>query len=214
LLTKIIIAETPQWLDTVANHDHRPKVIRFIVDLAYQSKHLPLSLFIKGVHVSQADVIAFGGCADIYLGQYRGQTVAVKRLRIHGQQQTLQKVHTVGIFYFRRRALSAALILMQSLCKESLVWRQLSHPNILPFYGVDAETFKHHLALVSPWIPRGSLKEYISKSDCDLPLHFMIFVRFYITRMFIADPIYSSGRSRLLCSIFIIRGSLTAICTG
>jgi hypothetical protein len=102
LLTKTTITQMRQWLDNVANHDHRSKVIRFMVDLAYQSKHLPLSLFIKGVHVEQADVIAFGGCADVFLGQYRGQTVAVKRLRIHGQQQTLQKVHTVGIFYFRR----------------------------------------------------------------------------------------------------------------
>jgi hypothetical protein len=52
---------------------------------------------------------------------------------------------------------------------ESLVWRQLKHPNILPFYGVDAITFKDMdcLALVSPWMSRGRLVDYIKTSAYD-----------------------------------------------
>jgi serine/threonine protein kinase len=50
------------------------------------------------------------------------------------------------------------------LCKEALLWRQLSHPHILPFLGTDTETFatRNALCLVSPWMQNGTLKQYIT----------------------------------------------------
>jgi serine/threonine protein kinase len=50
------------------------------------------------------------------------------------------------------------------LCKEALLWRQLSHPHILPFLGIDTETFasRNALCLVSPWMQNGTLKQYIT----------------------------------------------------
>jgi hypothetical protein len=49
------------------------------------------------------------------------------------------------------------------VCKEALLWRQLDHPYILPFIGVDAETFASRgmLCLVSPWMEQGTIKQYI-----------------------------------------------------
>jgi serine/threonine protein kinase len=53
------------------------------------------------------------------------------------------------------------------LCEEALLWRQLDHPYILPFLGIDAETFasRDALSLVSPWMELGTLKKYISSSS-------------------------------------------------
>jgi hypothetical protein len=44
------------------------------------------------------------------------------------------------------------------------------HPNILPFIGVDAETFKDkaYLCLVSPWMNRGTIMDFL-RSDAYKP---------------------------------------------
>jgi serine/threonine protein kinase len=51
----------------------------------------------------------------------------------------------------------------QRFCRESLIWRQLRHPNVLPFIGVDAQTFAstNFLCMVSPWMERGTIMDYI-----------------------------------------------------
>jgi hypothetical protein len=60
----------------------------------------------------------------------------------------------------------------QVVCREALLWRQLSHPYILPFLGVDAETFasRNALCLVSPWMERGTLKQYITSDSYNPPV--------------------------------------------
>ena len=45
-----------------------------------------------------------------------------------------------------------------------LAWKQLNHPNILSFLGVNADLFKESLCLVSPWMPNGNLMVYIQKN--------------------------------------------------
>jgi hypothetical protein len=57
----------------------------------------------------------------------------------------------------------------QIFCKEALVWRQLSHPHVLPFLGVDAEIFKatNFICMVSLWLSRGTLLEYVLGSGFD-----------------------------------------------
>jgi serine/threonine protein kinase len=56
---------------------------------------------------------------------------------------------------------------IQAFCKEAVVWRQLSHPNILPFIGVDCETFAdtNFLCMISPWMANGSLVNHIHSED-------------------------------------------------
>ncbi|KDQ51789.1 hypothetical protein JAAARDRAFT_139804, partial [Jaapia argillacea MUCL 33604] len=50
----------------------------------------------------------------------------------------------------------------QAFYKEAIVWRQLDHPNVLPFLGVDLKTFPEWPSLVMPWVEAGSLLDYIS----------------------------------------------------
>jgi hypothetical protein len=58
---------------------------------------------------------------------------------------------------------------IQRLCTEGLVWRQLHHPNVLPFLGIDGRTFKDitSLGLVSPWMERGTIMNYIKTNSYD-----------------------------------------------
>jgi serine/threonine protein kinase len=51
----------------------------------------------------------------------------------------------------------------QRLCREALVWRQLQHPNILRFLGLNWSLFPHDAlpSLLAPWMEYGTLKDYV-----------------------------------------------------
>ncbi|PCH37016.1 kinase-like protein [Wolfiporia cocos MD-104 SS10] len=49
---------------------------------------------------------------------------------------------------------------MQDLCREVIVWKYLSHPNIVPFLGV--MTAKTKLYMVSKWMVNGNITHYLS----------------------------------------------------
>jgi hypothetical protein len=70
-----------------------------LVRLAKHTATLPSSLFITGVHIPRIDrAIALGGFADIFLGTYRGESVAVKRLRVtDDEKETVQSVRSSSL---------------------------------------------------------------------------------------------------------------------
>ncbi|EPQ54922.1 kinase-like protein [Gloeophyllum trabeum ATCC 11539] len=47
----------------------------------------------------------------------------------------------------------------QLVRREALVWRQLRHPFVLPFLGIDLESFDQ-VSLVSPWMANGNIRDY------------------------------------------------------
>ena len=49
----------------------------------------------------------------------------------------------------------------QDFCKEAMIWRQLNHENVLPFYGVSAEEFAPRFAMVLPWMSNGNMMAYL-----------------------------------------------------
>lgn len=64
-------------------------------------------------------------------------------------------------------------MVQQQFCREGLTWRQLSHPNILPFLGIDAKEFMESktLTMVSPWMEHGTLMEYICSTAYNPYMH-------------------------------------------
>ncbi|KAJ7260878.1 kinase-like domain-containing protein [Mycena haematopus] len=46
-------------------------------------------------------------------------------------------------------------------CREALVWKDLRHPNILPFLGIDRDSFPSSLCMVSPWMNHGTVINYL-----------------------------------------------------
>ncbi|KAF8159772.1 kinase-like domain-containing protein [Crassisporium funariophilum] len=57
--------------------------------------------------------------------------------------------------------------LFKDFCVEVLVWRQLKHPNILPFIGANTEIFRSQYCFISPWMEKGDLMSYLKAN----PLH-------------------------------------------
>ncbi len=59
--------------------------------------------------------------------------------------------------------------ILQDLCREALVWRQLHHENILLFCGIDSEYFMPRYCLISPWMKNGNIIHYLESHpdhDC------------------------------------------------
>ncbi|KAJ7926881.1 kinase-like domain-containing protein, partial [Mycena leptocephala] len=90
-----------------------------------------------------------GGFSNIYFGRYENsegfQTeVALKVLKIFENQTEDDRV-----------------LLHRKFVKEVLVWRFLRHESIIPLFGVFQTASLPSLAMVSPWMPRGSVLKYI-----------------------------------------------------
>ncbi|EIN08805.1 kinase-like protein, partial [Punctularia strigosozonata HHB-11173 SS5] len=45
------------------------------------------------------------------------------------------------------------------------LWRQFDHPNVVPFLGVDRQTFEARYAIVTPWMENGNMLEYIRRQE-------------------------------------------------
>ncbi|SJL08819.1 uncharacterized protein ARMOST_12190 [Armillaria ostoyae] len=50
---------------------------------------------------------------------------------------------------------------LRDFCQEALVWRQLHHPNVLPFLGVCKELFAPSYCRISPWIANSTIMSYL-----------------------------------------------------
>ncbi|KAJ7907318.1 kinase-like domain-containing protein, partial [Mycena leptocephala] len=90
--------------------------------------------------------VAGGGFGDIWKGLVGGEIVAVKSMRIFLDDDLRASIKKFG--------------------REALIWRQLSHPNLLPFFGL--YTLDSRLCLVSPWMDKGDLKHFLSNASSDV----------------------------------------------
>ncbi|KAJ7718322.1 kinase-like domain-containing protein [Mycena metata] len=108
---------------------------RLIVQLSEAADLLPSSLTIHGIENTKETALG-GNFGDIYTASHRGQAVAVKRLRFFQEDEDEVR---------------------KKFCREALIWKNLEHDNILPFLGVDSETFPGFLCMVSLWMDKGSL---------------------------------------------------------
>ncbi|KDQ53252.1 hypothetical protein JAAARDRAFT_137568, partial [Jaapia argillacea MUCL 33604] len=142
----------PQALDNLSgspgspfNEHSRQTAYRTIIRLSQRCQKLPPSLFVEGTLLTSG-LITGGGFADIYQGQYRDQTVAIKRMRMfHGGAAEIIRARKV-------------------LFREALVWQRLKDPCILPFMGIDADLFTGQFCMISPWMSNGCILTYLEKN--------------------------------------------------
>ncbi|KAJ7113514.1 kinase-like domain-containing protein [Mycena epipterygia] len=52
--------------------------------------------------------------------------------------------------------------MLKEFGREAVIWRQLFHPNLLPFFGL--YYLDKRLCLVSPWMENGNILKYLSKA--------------------------------------------------
>ncbi|KAJ7267326.1 kinase-like domain-containing protein [Mycena rebaudengoi] len=85
--------------------------------------------------------VAGGGFGDIFKGLVGGRQVCVKAMRIFNGRDVEEVSKSFG--------------------HEALIWRQLSHPNLLPFFGLFR--LENRLCLVSPWMENGNILQFLKK---------------------------------------------------
>jgi serine/threonine protein kinase len=91
--------------------------------------------------------------------------VCVKALRIFCDPFERDNFWKVYFFFV---SCSTHLFTLQDLAREVLIWKELDHPNIIQFLGVDT-TLRHPLyCLISPWMKNGNVKTYLKHNpDAD-----------------------------------------------
>ncbi|KAJ6571609.1 kinase-like domain-containing protein [Mycena capillaripes] len=90
--------------------------------------------------------VAAGGFGDIWKSSILGHIVAVKVMRLFDEE----KVQTAR----------------KEFGREALIWRQLSHPNLLPFFGMFY--LDKRLCLVAPWMENGNIVQFIAKFPSEI----------------------------------------------
>jgi len=88
----------------------------------------------------------YAGNNDLWKGDFNGRTVAVKSLRICDGSRDLKRQDDI-------------------LRREAVLWRQLSHPNLVPLLGLSDLGEGALSALVSPWLENGNIKQYLRISS-------------------------------------------------
>ena len=123
--------------------------------LTERSGLYPISLTLAEVEPDRGRW-AGGGFGNIYKGRCLSEEVALKVLR-------LPLPYGVNSLNSWRSSDGRA----QEYLSEVLIWQQLSHPNILPFYGVFfLETLLDvKVCLVCPWIENGNVVEFLDRRN-------------------------------------------------
>ncbi|KAK7026369.1 kinase domain-containing protein [Favolaschia claudopus] len=116
----------------------RPMLFKAMWRLSRASNLYPRCFTLTGLH-KVGTQMAGGGYGDIWKGLVRGQSVCVKMLRIFQESDIAMALKEFGA--------------------EALIWRQLCHPNVLPFFGL--YYIEKRLCLISPWMENGHIMEFL-----------------------------------------------------
>ncbi|EGO00235.1 hypothetical protein SERLA73DRAFT_107260 [Serpula lacrymans var. lacrymans S7.3] len=126
-----------------------------LIKLSTKSGCYPDCLVLEDIKKLSEDPIAAGSSGEVWKGSFRGQVIAMKILKVYER---------FDLDEFLKRC-----------SNEITIWRQLSHPNLIPFYGVyHLNANKNRICLISPWMEHGSitrfLKQYPNSSRTSLML--------------------------------------------
>jgi len=90
-------------------------------------------------------------------GEYSGCPVAVKHLKINkGDTDTMFKVRSINF----RTTVAQRQWFNQRLCREIIIWKHLSHANILPLLGVLISADLRCFRILTEWMPNGNVMRY------------------------------------------------------
>ncbi|KAF8174668.1 kinase-like domain-containing protein, partial [Mycena galopus ATCC 62051] len=125
----------------------KPLICKALLRLSHASGLYPQCFTLTGLQKvgQQVDGGRFG---DIWKGLVHGHTVCVKIMRIFQNDRVKD--------------------LLKEFSREALIWHQLCHPNLLPFFGLYYHDLDNRLCLVSPWMENGNIVEFLRKSPPDM----------------------------------------------
>ncbi|KAK0471234.1 kinase-like domain-containing protein [Armillaria novae-zelandiae] len=127
--------------------DYRARCIKCLLKVAETYLVVPTSLVVSNIRRDSKHYVNGGAYADIYRGRMRGIDVCLKVLRLFSHGET------------RRRG-----DIRKEFCREALVWRNLQHPNVLRFIGVNEDFFYPSFCLISPWMKNGDILSFLRQN--------------------------------------------------
>jgi len=87
--------------------------------------------------------------------------VAIMHLRI-GTKDEFDNIFKVGNYNLLVGC--GRLPSIKQLCREVLIWKRLSHPNVLPLLGVSVSKDPQYFRIISEWMPNGNVMEFIKSN--------------------------------------------------
>jgi len=137
-------------LDVAVDPACKRRHVKALIRLSGATGLYPECLVLDQIEIL-GDAVGGGGFADIFKGRLQGQAIAVKVLKVY-QKSDIEK-------------------LLKEFSSEAVTWRQLSHPNVLPFYGVyQLARNPPRLCLACPWMENGNLVRFLTdrapNTDC------------------------------------------------
>ncbi|KAL0578822.1 Rho guanine nucleotide exchange factor [Marasmius crinis-equi] len=102
----------------------------------------PKCLAIQNVKLGEYPIDA-GGFGEVWKGTIgeSSQAVCLKMMKIYRDSDVEQ--------------------LSKEYRREAILWRQLKHPNVLPFLGIYKLEHDRQLCLISPWMQKGNLVQFL-----------------------------------------------------
>ncbi|ESK95384.1 hypothetical protein Moror_3822 [Moniliophthora roreri MCA 2997] len=120
----------------------RASILKAMLRLSKCSGLCPSLLAVDGFEKDGGEPVASGGFCDIWKGRVGTEAVCLKIVRVY-RDSDIKK------------------ILKESM-REAIIWRQLDHPNLLPFHGLYRQGSR--ICLISPWMAGGSLTQFLRDS--------------------------------------------------
>ncbi|KAJ7113486.1 hypothetical protein C8R44DRAFT_631073 [Mycena epipterygia] len=133
--------EAQQLLDLLQNVI-RPFLFKALLRLSQASRLHPTCFTLTGLQ-KVGEQVAAGGFGDVWKGLFHRQNVSVKVMRLFEDSDVAAVLKEFG--------------------REAVIWRQLCHPNLLPFFGL--YYLDKRLCLVSPWMENGNILKFLSKES-------------------------------------------------
>ncbi|KAH8795889.1 kinase-like domain-containing protein [Flagelloscypha sp. PMI_526] len=131
-----------QWgIDWLPSQRDRSRCFSILRKLGKMHQSVPPSLRIPDIEV-EPQPFGGGGYSDVYRGFVGGSAVCVKVFRFFMTGSHRRKV-------------------VKNFNRETLLWRQLQHPNILPFLGFNEEIFAPSYSLISPLMLNGNIRDFL-----------------------------------------------------
>ncbi|KAJ7914811.1 kinase-like domain-containing protein, partial [Mycena leptocephala] len=127
-----------QLLDLDSFSFSKPLILKALLRLSRESGLHPRCFVLPELH-KVGNQVATGGFGDLWKGLVREVTVSVKIMRVFEDSDVQSILNKFG--------------------REAVIWRQLAHPNILPFFGV--YYLETRLCLVSPWMENGNIMKFL-----------------------------------------------------
>ncbi|KAF9257429.1 kinase-like protein [Marasmius fiardii PR-910] len=133
----------------------RSSILKTMLHLSRRSGLYPQCFIISNVKKLGAYPVSGGGFGDVWKGTIGDQIVCLKVVKVYLVSEVKQ--------------------LLTQYMREAMVWKQLKHPNLLPFMGMYyMDPTCEQLCLVSPWMERGNLVRYLKETPADQVDHYSL----------------------------------------